>query len=121
VLSACETSSGTSQQTGRLSGQEDSTPTLDGLVRAFLSANARAVLATYWKVPAETESDELIGAFYRTGRTASIGSALREAQLTLIRQPRFSHPYYWGAYFVVGDGSKTMLTGGRVASRNNGP
>jgi CHAT domain-containing protein/tetratricopeptide (TPR) repeat protein len=111
VLAACETSSGTSEIAGRLSGQEDSTPTLDGLVRAFITANARAVMATFWRVPAGREGEELLEAFYRSGRTSSIGTALRSAQMTLIKQPQSSHPYYWGAYFVVGDGSKSMLSG----------
>jgi CHAT domain-containing protein len=117
VLSACETAAGTSQTTGRLAGQESSSASLDGLVRAFISANARAVLATFWSVPASEETDELIGEFYRTGRSASIGSALRAAQGRLITQPKYSHPYYWGAYFVVGDSTKTMLTRAAVAAR----
>lgn len=119
VLSACETAAGTSRTTGRLAGQESSSATLDGLVRAFISANARAVLATFWSVPASEETDELIDQFYRTGRTASIGSALRAAQERLITQPKYSHPYYWGAYFVVGDSTKTMLSPGAIA--NNTP
>jgi CHAT domain-containing protein len=89
---------------------EDSTPALDGLVRSFIVANARSVLATFWRVPAIEQSDELMGAFYRAGRTDSISESLKIAQNTLIAQPRYSHPYYWGAYFLVGDGSKSMLT-----------
>ena len=81
---------------------------LDGLVRSFLAAHARAVMATYWNVSSGSESDELFRVFYDTGRTASIGSALKTAQARLISQPRYSHPYYWGAYFVVGDASKMM-------------
>jgi len=115
VLSACETAAGTSNVTGRLAGQESSSASLDGLVRAFISANARAVLATFWSVPASDETDELIREFYRSGRTASIGSSLRAAQERLIAQPKYSHPYYWGAYFVVGDSTKGMLSSTAVA------
>ncbi len=121
VLSACDTAAGVSQEAGRLAGQESSAGTLDGLVRAFISANARAVLATYWSVPATAETDELIETFYRTGRSASIGTALRAAQARLIDQPAFSHPYYWGAYFLVGDGSKSMLSGGAGSAAVAGP
>lgn len=110
VLSACETAAGVSALSGRLAGQDESAATLDGLVRAFITANARAVLATYWKVPAIAETDEFIRTFYATGRHATIGTALRTAQTELIRAPRFSHPYYWGAYFLVGDAGKTMLS-----------
>lgn len=116
VLAACETSSGTEATAGRLAGQEDSSQaTMDGLVRAFISANARAVMATYWRVPATTQSDEMMAEFYGTGRTSTIGEALRAAQTKMIRNPKYSHPYYWGAYFVVGDTAKSMLSGSGVA------
>ncbi|WP_213982303.1 CHAT domain-containing protein [Sphingomonas sp. dw_22] len=110
VLSACETFAGASAEVARRAGVEDSTPALDGLVRSFIVANARSVLATFWRVPAIAQSDELMAAFYRTGRTASISASLKAAQNILIAQSRYSHPYYWGAYFLVGDGSKMMLT-----------
>lgn len=116
VLSACETSSGLSATSARRSGQEEGGKSLEGLVRAFLTAGSRAVIATYWKVSTSGESDELIRAFYTEGRNHSIGDSLRRAQTTLIAQPRFSHPYFWGAYFVVGDASKSMLTGTAVAA-----
>ena len=111
VLSACETASGVSGVGGRLAGQDESAATLDGLVRAFITANARAVIATYWQVPASPQTEAMIGEFYRAGRTATIGAALRDAQRGVIAQPAISHPYFWGAYFLVGDGSKSMLSG----------
>ncbi|SFS03938.1 CHAT domain-containing protein [Sphingomonas jatrophae] len=110
VLAACQTSAGLSRELARQSGQEEAGKSLEGLVRAFLTANARAVLATYWKVSVEAESDALFKTFYETGRRKSIGDALRVAQGTLMKSPRYSHPYYWGAYFIVGDASKTMLS-----------
>ncbi len=111
VLSACETAASASALSNRATGAEGASGALDGLIRAFITANARAVMATFWRVPVSDQSNELIAQFYRTGRTASIGEALRAAQNDLIRQPQWSHPYYWGAYFVVGDSAKTMLTG----------
>ncbi len=110
VLSACDTAAGASVEIGRLGGVEDSMPSLDGLVRSFIAANARSVMATYWKVPEGKQTNDLLGAFYFSGRSASISRSLQVAQAKLIAQPRYSHPYYWGAYFVVGDGSKNMLT-----------
>lgn len=109
-LSACETASGNDAGAARLAGVEDATPSLDGLVRAFLVANARAVVATMWSVPDSPQTDALLVSFYRTGRESSIAASMREAQRILIEQPGYSHPYFWGAYFIVGDGSKTMLT-----------
>lgn len=121
VLSACDTAAGVrGEALRRAVGQEEPGSTLEGLVRAFLTANARSVLATYWQVSAERESTEFMRSFYGEARTHSIGEALQRAQRTLIAQPQYSHPFYWGPYFLVGDSAKSMLSGGagaRVAAR----
>ncbi len=122
VLSACDTAAGVRDETlVRSAGQEEAGATLEGLVRAFLAANARAVLATYWQVSAEQESDEFIRAFYARARTGTMGEAMQDAQRALLTQPAYSHPFYWAPYFLVGDSSKTVLTtpvqSQRVASR----
>jgi CHAT domain-containing protein len=112
-LSACDTGAGIRNDAlARASGQAETGSTLEGLVRAFLAANARAVMATYWSVSAGKETDQLIDGFYRSARTGTIGGGLRDAQLELMRSTEFSHPFYWGAYFVVGDSTKPLLTGG---------
>jgi CHAT domain-containing protein len=110
VLSACDTGSGVKNEAlARGSGQEEAGSTLEGLVRAFLTANSRAVLATHWQVSAEQETNDLMRTFYSSGRNQSIGTALQSAQRSLMTQADYSHPFYWGAYFVVGDSSKMML------------
>lgn len=115
VLSACDTAAGVSAAQGRSAGQEESGATLEGLVRAFLAANARAVLSTYWPISDAGESEQLIEDFYRSARSNTIGDALRDAQGRLIQAPASSHPIYWGAFFVVGDAQKQLLSG---AARN---
>ncbi len=110
ILSACDTAASVSTEAGRLAGQDESAPTLDGLVRAFIVAQARAVMATYWSVPARQGTEELIETFYQAGRDRGMGEALREAQIAVLNRSATSHPYFWGAFFLVGDGAKTMLT-----------
>lgn len=114
VLSACDTAGTLSERAARQAGLDGGA--LAGLVRSFLAAEARAVIATYWKIPATEQSEQLLAAFYTSGRTHDIGTALRDAQLSLIRTPKYSHPYNWGAFFLVGDGSKTMLGNQAVAA-----
>jgi CHAT domain len=110
VLSACDTGSGIrSQSLARRLGQEEAGSTLQGLVRAFLAANSRAVLATHWEVPAREGTLDFIKGFYANARTQSIGAAMQSAQRDLIARPEVSHPFYWGAFFLVGDSSKTVL------------
>jgi CHAT domain-containing protein len=110
VLSACDTGSGIrNQDIARLSGQEEAGSTLEGLVRAFLTANARAVLATHWEVPVTEGTPELMERFYTSARTADIGTSLETAKRGLMAQPKYSHPLYWGAFFIVGDARKSAL------------
>jgi tetratricopeptide (TPR) repeat protein len=116
VLSACDTASGVSSGEARAAGQEESGATLEGLVRAFLAANTRAVLTTYWPISDEGESEALIENFYRAGRAAPVAAALKTAQVQMMTAPKSSHPIYWGAFFVVGDASKAMLSGTAMAA-----
>lgn len=111
VLSACDTAAGVTSAAGRAAGQEEAGATLEGLVRAFLAANARAVLSTYWPISNAGQSEALIEDFYGAARTGTIGEALRVAQTRLMADPASSHPVYWGAFFVVGDAQKSLLSG----------
>ena len=91
VLSAC--------QTGRsvVSGGDE----LLGLMRAFLSAGASALVLSLWQV-ADAATRELMTHFYRrliAGEAAA--TALRQAQCHLL-QNSHAHPYFWASFFVVG-------------------
>jgi CHAT domain-containing protein/tetratricopeptide (TPR) repeat protein len=121
VLSACETASGVSQAEARAAGQEEAGNTLEGLVRAFLAANARAVLTTYWPISDEGESEALIEDFYGAARSGTIGEALKTAQLAIMSQPASSHPIYWGPFFIVGDANKPLLSGQAQAQLRAAP
>ncbi|EDO26312.1 predicted protein [Nematostella vectensis] len=75
-----------------------------GLTRAFLAAGARSVLATLWQI-----SDEatlyFMKRFYRhlvSGLTAS-ASLQQTIRDTIADKDKYSHPYYWGAFILVGD------------------
>ena len=115
VLSACETASKIGDLSNFSAGQGreggNNNASLEGLVRAVLTANARAVLATYWPISNEGQSEQLISAFYGAARKGTIGEALKVAQTQLIANPDSSHPYFWGAFFLVGDAQKPLLTG----------
>lgn len=89
---------------------------LSGLARAFFSAGARAVLATHWPV-ADAETTQLIEAFFaelKDGRI-SFTEALRAAQARLRQDPATSHPFYWGAFVLIGDGGLS-LAGNKAAA-----
>lgn len=75
-----------------------------GLTRAWLAAGAHTVIATNWAVP--DDDGTLFHALYRnlrSGRETTPATALRAAQLEMIRSGDWrSTPHYWGAYFAVG-------------------
>ncbi|NNF57210.1 MAG: tetratricopeptide repeat protein [Rhodothermaceae bacterium] len=93
VLSACETGLGEIQNgEGVL-----------GLRRAFELAGAETVVMSLWKVP-DVATKELMIAFYRaleagTGKA----EALHEAAQAVRADPRWAHPYWWGAFILAGD------------------
>ncbi len=91
VLSACETG------LGKVTTGEG----VYGLQRAFRAAGARNVLMSLWKVD-DHATQELMTEFY-TGwqRAGNKNASFREAQLRL--RSKFAHPYYWGAFVMVGN------------------
>ena len=96
TLSACDTG------VGRLQGEEGVT----NLVQAFLFAGAKAVVASLW--PAEDQSTSaLMERFYfHIAQGEDKASALREAQLDLLKQyGKQAAPFFWAGFILVGDGS----------------
>ena len=117
-LSACDTEAGVSDEgLARLGGKEEKGASLEGLVRAFLAAKARAVVATYWEASESEGTNQLIETFYGTGRTQSIGAALKDGQRLLIADARYSHPFFWAPYFIVGDAGKSLIASKTTAAK----
>lgn len=78
---------------------------LDGLVRAFVGAGGRTVLASHWPVPDDFDATgKLIGGLF-TSDGQQIADALNASQLGLMDSADTSHPFYWSAFAVVGDGA----------------
>jgi CHAT domain-containing protein len=94
VLSACNTALG---RPVRGEG-------LVGIVRGFMYAGAKRVVASLWNVNDEA-TGELMGRFYRRMllEHRSPASALREAQLSMWQEDRWRSPYYWAAFVLQGE------------------
>jgi CHAT domain-containing protein len=74
-----------------------------GLARPFLAAGVPAVIGSLWDVR-DASSRTLLGAFHRLYvDSGDAVSALRLAQLQLLRDPeaRFNSPSHWGAYSLI--------------------
>jgi CHAT domain-containing protein len=102
VLASCETAR------GRIGAGEG----VIGLAWAFFLAGSPRTVVSLWKVDAESTTDLML-AFHRqlrTGLTRTPGhpgaaAGLRAASLSLMRDPRYRHPFYWAGFLVIGDGS----------------
>lgn len=109
ILSACDTAGsatiGATREAGVTSGGAFA---LDGLVRAFVGAGGRTVLASHWPVPDDFgATGKLIsGLFAEDGRETA--GALQVSQIGLMDAAETSHPFYWSAFAVVGDGANRL-------------
>jgi CHAT domain-containing protein len=90
TLSACETAEG-----------DDRSPL--GIAGAAIKANAKSVLGTLWPVSDEA-AQQIMTKFYtslvRDG--VSKAEALRLAQVALIKNPDFVHPFFWAPFILIG-------------------
>ncbi|MBU7583814.1 MAG: CHAT domain-containing protein [Nostoc sp. TH1S01] len=89
TLSACQTAKGDRRS-------------FLGIAGIAAQAGARSILASLWLVDAESTS-QLMSKFYeelKIGHTKA--EALQLAQLSLLNSDKYSHPYYWSGFILVG-------------------
>jgi len=92
VLSACETGAIKSL------GSEE----FIGLGQSFLQAGARSIVVSLWRVEDESTC-VLMRNFYEALQNEDKATALSRAMNAVRADPRWSHPYYWGPFFLSGD------------------
>lgn len=110
ILSACDTASAADVATTRAAGLGSGGGTaLDGLVRSFVGAGGRAVLASHWPAPDDFGATTRLMQGLFEGQGEPIGMALLSAQKVLMDDPLTSHPYYWSGFAIVGDAARPLL------------
>lgn len=100
MLSACETGL----------GKEKRGEGVMGLTRAFMYAGAPTVGVTLWSV-ADKSTADLMTDFYKrllsspanSSASVSPSAAMRDAQLAMISGKKYSAPFYWAPFVLVGD------------------
>jgi CHAT domain-containing protein len=111
ILSACDTAAQASvaatEQAGLGTGGDVA---LDGLVRAFVGAGGRLVIASHWPIPDDYNATErlMTGLFSAPPGTPTV-TALRLSQRQLMDDVNTSHPFYWSAFAAVGDGEIPVI------------
>lgn len=94
TLSACQTAL----------GKEVEGEGLISLGRAFAYAGAKRTIITLWKVDDEATS-EFMTKFYEKllKENMSPSTALREAQIYMLKNPKWRLPYFWAGFVIEGE------------------
>jgi CHAT domain-containing protein len=95
MLSACETGL----------GREKRGEGVIGLTRAFMYAGAPTVGVSLWSV-GDNSTAALMSDFYKrllTKQSPTPSAAMRAAQQSMIAGKRYSAPFYWAPFVLVGD------------------
>jgi hypothetical protein len=110
ILSACDTAGMATIAATREAGvSTGGNFALDGLVRAFVGAGARTVIASHWPVPDDFGATKrLIQGVFSAAPGTSMATAMRASQRKMMDDPVTSHPYYWAAFAIVGDGERVI-------------
>jgi CHAT domain-containing protein len=91
VFSACETA-------------EEEGPAVLGIAGMAVRAGARSTVGSLWKADARS-TPVLMSRFYQelSDRQLTKADALRRAQLAILQDPNFQHPYHWATFVLVGN------------------
>ncbi|MEB3280028.1 MAG: CHAT domain-containing protein [Lyngbya sp.] len=91
VLSACTTATG-DERAGL------------GLAGVAVRAGARSTVASLWAVNDKATAD-LMTTFYQELSNPNLtkAEALRRAQVSILQQQNYAHPYFWAAFVLVGN------------------
>ncbi|MGV0961068.1 MAG: tetratricopeptide repeat protein [Limnohabitans sp.] len=96
TLSACDTGLG--------GGRDAQGREIEGFGVIAQQQGAKAVLATLWPV-ADQSTATLMASMYKQRQAKSLTKieALRQAQLSLLSQPKYAHPFYWAPFILMGN------------------
>lgn len=91
VLSACNTGLGT----------VDMVDGVFGLQRGFKQAGVGSIIMSLWKVDDQATAELMIAFYQFLNKGHNTHEALELAKKKLIKDKRFSDPYYWAAFVVL--------------------
>jgi CHAT domain-containing protein len=91
VLSACQTAKG------------DKRAPL-GIAGVAVKSGARSTIANLWSVNDESAAKFMVEFYHQLAKSkVSKAEAVRLAQLKLLKEPRFDHPFYWSPFVLIGN------------------
>jgi CHAT domain-containing protein len=93
TLSACESG------LGRIARGDE----ILGFTRSFLTAGVEGMIVSLW--PVSDDSTELLMTtlYGELAKGAQAIDAMRSAQIAVLKRSRFSHPFFWAPFNLIGD------------------
>lgn len=77
-----------------------------GLRRAFAAAGAETLVMSLWQVEDNATKRLMVEFYRRLAKGEGRAEALRQASLTLLRDPAHRHPFYWASFIVSGEAAR---------------
>jgi CHAT domain-containing protein len=91
ILSACRTATGSDRD-------------ILGIAGTTVRAGAQSAIASLWSIDDESSVIFTETFYHAIGQAhVSRAQALRQAQQTLMANPKFDHPRYWAPYILIGN------------------
>ena len=86
------------------------------IVNTLAALGVPQVVATRWQIDSAS-AVPMMDAFYGgLAQGLTVPRALTAARQSLVKDPRYRHPYYWAAYYASGSGSSTTSQVARPAN-----
>jgi CHAT domain-containing protein/predicted negative regulator of RcsB-dependent stress response len=92
TLSACETG------LGRIARGDE----ILGFTRAFFYAGATSLIVSMWPVADESTAITMRTFYTQLSQGKEAIDAMRAAQLAVMKEPRFAHPFFWAPFDLMG-------------------
>ncbi|MFD1554138.1 CHAT domain-containing protein [Paraburkholderia silviterrae] len=92
TLSACETG------LGRIARGDE----ILGFTRAFFYAGATSLIVSMWPVADESTAITMRTFYSQLAQGKEAIDAMRAAQLAVMKEPRFAHPFFWAPFDLMG-------------------
>jgi CHAT domain-containing protein len=103
TLSACETG------LGRIARGDE----ILGFTRAFFYAGASSLIVSMWPVADESSALTMRTFYSQLANGDEAIDAMRTAQLAVLHNPRFAHPFFWAPFDLMGGWRLTIAPQGQ--------
>jgi CHAT domain-containing protein len=80
-----------------------------GFTRSFFAAGAHTLIASLWPVADDATQQLMVHLYRDMAGGADAMSAMRAAQIDVMRTRGQSHPFFWAPFNLIGDGALRLV------------